>query len=147
MQEFIDSLDKDYLLDDYIFKGDLIVFKIASRKPELVCPYCGQASSKVHSSYEREIQDLPLQNHKVILLVKTRKFFCMNEECNKRTFSERHSFVDVSGKKTNRLVNNILMKSTQLSSMKASRILQQENIDICKSSICLLLKKNATHCG
>ena len=28
---------------------------------EVKCPYCGTLSSKVHSSYEREIQDLPMQ--------------------------------------------------------------------------------------
>ncbi len=147
MQEFIDSLDKSYKLEEYIFKKDMIVFRISSKDIKLKCQYCGAVSSKVHSSYEREIQDLPLQNHKVILLVKTRKFFCSNDKCNKKTFSERHPFVDVSGKKTNRLVSNILRKSTQLSSMKASEILHQENIDISKSSICVLLKKNAIPCG
>ena len=147
MQEFIDSLDENYRMDGYTFKKGLIVFRISSKSKELECPYCGVVASKVHSSYEREIQDLPLQEHKVVLLVKTRKFFCNNEACNKRTFSERHPFVDVSGKKTKRLVDNILRKSTRLSSLKASEILQQENIDICKSSICVLLKKNAIHCG
>lgn len=48
---------------------------------EVKCPYCGTLSSKVHSSYEREIQDLPMQNRKVILLVKTRKMFCSNCKC------------------------------------------------------------------
>ena len=147
MQEFIETLDDNYVLDEYCFKKDMIVFRISSRAEALNCPYCGAVSNKVHSSYEREIQDLPLQEHKVVLLVKTRKFFCNNEKCSKRTFSERHPFVDVSGKKTKRLMNNILRKSTQLSSLKASEILRQENIDICKSSICVLLKKNAIHCG
>ena len=47
------------------------------------CPYCDELSRKVHSIYEREIQDLPLQNKKTILLVRTRKFLCLNPECRK----------------------------------------------------------------
>ncbi len=51
MQEFIDSLDKSYKLEEYIFKKDMIVFRISSKDIKLKCPYCGAVSSKVHSSY------------------------------------------------------------------------------------------------
>ena len=112
-----------------------------------MCPYCGEKSNKVHSTYEREIQDLPMQNKKVILLVKTRKMFCHNSLCSKKTFSENHHFVDRKGKKTRRLENNIIYTSTQLSSVNASKVLKTSNINVCKSSICELLKKNAIHCG
>lgn len=85
---------------------------------EVKCPYCGTISSKVHSFYEREIQDLPMQNRKVIFLVKTR-----------------------------RLVQNILFTSAQLSSVNAEKILKSNSIEVGKSSICSLLKKNAINCG
>ena len=78
MNEFIHELGEDYILDDYKIKKDVVVFHISSKCEELVCPYCGEKSNKVHSTYEREIQDLPMQNKKVILLVKTRKMFCHN---------------------------------------------------------------------
>ena len=29
------------------------------------CPYCGELSQKVHSTYEREIQELQLKNKKL----------------------------------------------------------------------------------
>ena len=44
-------------------------------------------------------------------------------------------------KKTNRLIQNILYTSSQLSSLNASKLLKSENITVCKSSICDLLKK------
>ena len=147
MNEFIHELGEDYILDDYKVKKDIVVFHISSRCEELVCPYCGEKSNKVHSTYEREIQDLPMQNKKVILLVKTRKMFCGNSLCSKKTFSERHHFVDRKGKKPRRLEKNIIYSSTQLSSVNASKVLKTSNIDVCKSSICELLKKNAIHCG
>ena len=88
-----------------------------------------------------------MQGKKVILLVDTRKMRCMNPDCSHKTFSEKHPFVTAKSKKTNRLIQNILYTSSQLSSLNASKLLKSENITVCKSSICDLLKKNAIHCG
>ena len=99
---------------------------------------------KVHSIYYREIQDLPIQEKQVILLVKTRKMFCTNNDCKHRTFSERHSFASDKAKKTNRLIKHVIYTSTQLSSLNASKLLKSEKIQVGKSSICMLLKKMPT---
>lgn len=147
MKDFITALDPNYQLDKYHIKNNVVVFYISSKMSEVKCPYCGTLSSKVHSSYEREIQDLPMQGKKVILLVDTRKMRCMNLDCSHKTFSEKHPFVAAKSKKTNRLIQNILYTSSQLSSLNASKLLKSENISVCKSSICDLLKKNAIHCG
>lgn len=147
MKDFITALDPNYQLDKYHIKNNVAVFYISSKMSEVKCPYCGTLSSKVHSSYEREIQDLPMQGKKVILLVDTRKMRCMNPDCSHKTFSEKHPFVTAKSKKTNRLIQNILYTSSQLSSLNASKLLKSENITVCKSSICDLLKKNAIHCG
>ena len=82
-----------------------------------------------------------MQRKKVILLVDTRKMRCMNPDCSHKTFSEKHPFVTAKSKKTNRLIQNILYTSSQLSSLNASKLLKSENISVCKSSICDLLKK------
>ena len=66
---------------------------------------------------------------------------CMNPDCSHKTFSEKHPFVTAKSKKTNRLIQNILYASSQLSSLNASKLLKSENITVCKSSICDLLKK------
>lgn len=65
----------------------------------------------------------------------------MNPDCSHKTFSEKHPFVTAKSKKTNRLIQNILYASSQLSSLNASKLLKSENITVCKSSICDLLKK------
>lgn len=147
MDELIKTLYADYELIDYKIRDTQIVFKIASNIKSCICPYCGMASSRVHSTYQREIQDLPIHNKQTILLVNTRKIFCDNSDCQFKTFSERHPFVTKSGKKTERLVTNILNTSLQLSSTSASKLLKTESVRVCKSSICTLLKKNAIHCG
>lgn len=147
MDEFIKMLNKDYKLMNYKIEDNQIEFEIVSVKNSCNCPFCGMTSSRIHSIYQREIQDLPLHNKQTILLVHTRKMFCENPDCQATTFAERHPFVAKNGKKTDRLVTNILNTSLQLSSISASRLLKTESIKVCKSSICTLLKKNALHCG
>ena len=147
MQEFVNALDDNYRLDEYRIKDQTVILKISSIHEELKCPYCKAISKRVHSTYEREVQDLPMQDKKVILLIRTRKMFCDNAQCSKKTFSERHAFVGSKGQKTTRLEKRIIRESIQLSSVSASNILKAENIDVCKSSVCALLKKNAVHRG
>lgn len=147
MDEFIKLLNQDYEFVQCRIKDNAVIFHIRSSKKELACPFCGSKSTWVHSTYQREIQDLPIQDKQVILLVDTRKMFCRNQDCSHKTFSEVHPFAAPRAKKTERLLKNIIHTSTQLSSLNASRLLKSENITACKSSICSLLKKNAVHCG
>ena len=141
MDFIVKDLDNNYKLDAFRNKADKIIFEISSEISTANCPYCGKESKRIHSRYQREIQDLPMQGKKVVLLVSTRKFFCDNDACCKRTFSERHTFADANGKRTKRLEKNILFTSSQLSSINASKVLKNSNVDISKSSICVLLKK------
>jgi len=69
MDEFIKMLNEDYELIDYRIKETIIVFEIASNKSNCTCPYCGTVSSRVHSNYQREIQDLPIQNNETIFFL------------------------------------------------------------------------------
>ena len=57
MDEFIKLLDPAYELIQYRIKEDKVIFHIASTIAELECPFCGRKTSKVHSIYEREIQE------------------------------------------------------------------------------------------
>lgn len=128
-------------------KKQQIVFEVQSLKEKVPCPYCGSLSSKVHSIYQREIQDIPLQDKQTIILLNTRKMFCVNPACDHKTFSERFDFIVSNGRKTKRLVDKILLTSAKLSSVSASTLLKANSVKICKSSICDLLKKNTSNCG
>ena len=143
----IKQLDADLTCDEYILRDKQVVFKVSSSRQRVKCPYCGTCSDKIHSVYQREIQDVPLQNKQTILLLNVRKMFCNNGECTRTTFSERFDFVAPNGKKTNRLTEKILITSSKLSSVAAANLLKTDSIKTSKSSICELLKKNAHSCG
>lgn len=143
INSIIKGLSDRYVMEDCKLRNNQYIFKICAKDNEMECPYCGNKSSSVHSEYLREIQDLPIQNQKVILLVNTRKFFCKNNNCSHKTFSEKHPFVRDKGKKTLRLENFILTQSLDVSSVNSSKMLLQEGISVSKSSICEMVKKNS----
>lgn len=146
-QELITLLDCSLKCIDCRLKRDKIIIEANSDKQQVKCPYCGCNSSKIHSLYQRKIQAIPLHNKQTIILLNVRKMFCNNPECSHKTFSERFDFVSPKGRKTKRLIVKILITSSKLSSVSASTLLKADSIKASKSSICDLLKKNASDCG
>ena len=141
MDEFIKGLDKylKYERDETI--GDTYHLYVTSTRKRVNCPYCGQSSTRVHSTYTRSFQDLPIQDKKVIVVIKNRKMFCDNPECKNTTFAETFSFLPPKGKKSKRLINKILEVSLNVSSVTAAALLSNGVADIKKSTICNMLKK------
>lgn len=66
-----------------------VVLVVKTIKSVVSCPCCYQASSRVHSHYQRTVADLPWQGVTVNLQLLTRRFFCVNKTCVRRIFCER----------------------------------------------------------
>lgn len=141
MDEFIKELDKnlDYL--EHEITADDVVIYVASNRKICTCPYCGTDSNRVHSSYEKSFQDLPIMGKKTKIVMENRKFFCDNADCRFTTFAERFDFLKQNGKKTKRLIDKIVDVSLNTSSIAASRVLRDGIADVGKSTVCSLLKK------
>jgi len=146
MDELIKILDPelDYVM--HIAKEQKCIITVVSNRKIVTCPYCGTASSRVHSVYKREFQDLPIQDNQVVILIKNRKMFCANPECSHKTFSERFDFITYKERKTKRLIKKILNLSSRVSSVAASTMLKSDTAAVSKSTICRLLKKNTSDC-
>lgn len=144
MDEIIKMLDKnlDYVSHELI--DDTMYIEVRSNKNSLPCPVCNSMSTKVHSRYKKSFQDLPIQGKKVTILIKNRNMFCTNPDCKKYTFSEAFDFIGQKGKKTQRLIDEIIRVSLTQSSTSAAKYLSETTANIKKSSICNYLKKN-TH--
>jgi hypothetical protein len=52
------------------------------------CPDCGRSSERVHSRYERRLQDLPSQGRAVQMRVMVRRCRCADPNCRRRIFAE-----------------------------------------------------------
>ena len=68
-------------------EGLLILARPASATA--VCPTCGFASARIHSTYRRMLADLPAQGRAVRISVSTRRFRCALVRCHQRIFTER----------------------------------------------------------
>ena len=51
------------------------------------CLACGTWSSRVHSSYVRQVHDLPVGGRPVLIRLAVRRFLCQNAACKKVTFA------------------------------------------------------------
>jgi len=145
MDEFIKLLDRNLEYVCHKIIDDTIYIRVVSIREEIVCPFCGQPSSKTHSHYDRSFQDLPMQNKKVIVILSNRKMLCYNNDCEHTTFAETYDFLPVKAKKSKRLEEAIINLSMNVSSLTASAILNTSIAKVGKSTICNLLKKRRTN--
>lgn len=101
-----------------------------------ICPYCGAISFKVHSKYYRAITDLPVLGKEVILRMQTRKFFCQNPMCEKKTFAEQPgNEVFRYRRRTRRCELMVAQHGLICSSSKAQRLIQAIGIPLCNTTI------------
>ena len=144
MDELIKLLDEDLAYVGHEIIGDTLFLHVVSTRDEAICPYCGKSSSRVHSTYPRSFQDLPMQGKKVTVWIDNRKMFCDNPDCEKKTFAETFVFLPPKGKKSRRLLDKIVDVSLNVSSVAAADILRDGIADVGKSTICNLLKKTTS---
>lgn len=147
MDEFVKLLDPALDYVEHIIKEQKCIITVESNRKVAICPYCETVSSRIHSMYKREFQDLPIGDKQVVILIQNRKLFCMNPECGHKTFSERFDFISYKARKTKRLLEKILSLSSRISSVAASNMLTGDTATISKSTVCRLLKKNTSSSG
>ena len=64
-----------------------VVLKARCSPAGAACPSCGTWSSRVHSSYLRQVHDLPVGGRPVLIHLAMRRFRCTNPACTKVTFA------------------------------------------------------------
>jgi transposase len=69
-------------------KAGLIHVELRACQAVSFCPACGSRTSRVHSRYWRTLSDLPWEGIPVQISLRARKFFCVDERCTRRIFTE-----------------------------------------------------------
>jgi len=94
--------------DGIQWDGSRVTVMVASCLSTAACPKCGQVSHRIHSHYQRHLQDLPWQGIQVRLHWRSRRLFCDRAGCPQRIFTERLPEVAARhGRKTQRLVTTL----------------------------------------
>ena len=126
----------DLNVEDVIKEDNSILLYASSTLKEGKRPYCGNISHQVHSKYIRKISDLSILGKEVVILFESRKFFCKNKECSKKTFAEQPgNEVFRYRRRTRRLELSIIRNGLLLSSLKASNLLSYNGIKLSSSTI------------
>lgn len=94
------------------------------------CPSCGEETSHIHSYYQRHPQDLPISGLQVQLILRVRRFRCLNSQCPRQTFAERLPELPVSARQTGRLGTILESIAVVLSGQAGSRLAEQLAMEV-----------------
>lgn len=109
---------------------------VASTQPIAQCPICKGSSRRVHSRYERTLQDLALAQYGMTLQVQVRGFFCLNSACTRRIFTERIPEVAAPwARKTVRLVERLQSLGLALGGAAGARLASHFGCVVCGSTL------------
>jgi transposase len=89
------------------------------------CPSCSEETSHIQSYYQRHPQDLPISGLQVQLVLRVRRFRCLNSRCPRQTFAERLPELPVSARQTSRLGTILESIAVVLSGQAGSRLAEQ----------------------
>ncbi len=132
---FPEILASGYEIIDVTEGEKEITVEIKPKKHSCKCPECGEESNFVHITFERKIQDLPLNNKTVYLKAHINLYVCLNPECATHTFADDLGFVRPFGTRTYRLDQMILAVAMFMSNEGASRVLKELGVVISADSI------------
>jgi transposase len=107
------------------------------------CPSCGEQTSHVHSYYQRHPQDLPISGLQVQLVLRVRRFRCLNSQCARQTFAERLPELPVSARQTSRLGSILESVAVVLSGQAGSRLAEQLAMPVSADTLLRRAKKKA----
>jgi transposase len=119
-----------------------IILELSSTHQMAECPLCHCSSHRVHSHYERTVKDLPLAQFTLVILLGVCKFFCLNDDCCRRIFSERlPAMVAPWARRTVRYTEKLKTMGLALGGAAAARLSHQLGYGYSRDSILRLITK------
>lgn len=141
LNELIKELDKKLIVTGKEIIDGIMYIYCETERQITKCKYCGKESENVHSTYTRVISDLPIQNYKVKLIIKVKKYFCNNDKCQHTTFAEPLDFVEKNAIRTKRLDNYINNIGLKTSSIEAEKQIKDTHVNVSNNTILRIIKK------
>lgn len=100
-----------------------LYLQLATVSPMVCCSLCGHQSGRIHSHYQRHLQDLPWGKLAVSIELNCRKFFCDNAACQRIIFTEPlPDFANRYARRTERLQQLFYWLGLALSGEAAARL-------------------------
>jgi len=122
--------------------GSTIVAVLVTVGHTRLCPVCQQPSSRVHSRYQRWLDDLPWGCYVVRLRLRVRRFLCNSPSCNRQTFSEQLPELAVPyGRQTLRLAQTLQQVGQQAGGEGGQRVAQMFRSGVSADTMLRLIRR------
>lgn len=143
LQELLPSLSGLRLQGCYLERDTQeMVLTVESTQSIAHCPLCNCSTGRVHSSYQRTLKDLPIVEFGLTVLLQVCKFFCLNEDCHRRIFSERlPGIVAPWARRTERCTARLQAIALELGGSAAARLGQTLGYRQSRNSFLRVLEK------
>lgn len=100
------------------------------------CPGCATVSTSRHSSYFRQLQDLPVQGVVVVVRLKVGRWRCRNPDCERRIFTERlPGIVAPSAQRTVRVCGLVRLIGHSAGGRPAERLMERFGMPVSDTTI------------
>lgn len=134
-QDYSFLLDENHYVYDHVEYNDSLHIYIKSKEHGAICPICGKMSHKLHATYKRKFQDMPLHCKQTFLHANVYKYDCENPACECKVFMEELPFAKASQVRTDALNTLVLATSMFLSNEGASKVLSLLGVQISNDTI------------
>lgn len=125
-----DHVHVDQITEESDAGNPVIVVEMHTVGDHVHCPHCDGEDVYIRSYYTREIAEVPLAGIMTRILVRVRKFECLNEACPVSIFSEELDFAHRSQHRTDALNALILAVGLMMSCRSASLVLSLAGIEV-----------------
>src|SRR5436190_49940 len=115
---------------------------VETTSSEARCPLCQCRSQSIHSRYVRCVADLPWAGWALRLELHVRRFFCYNQDCERRIFTERlPEVVAPYARRTLRLADLLTLIGFALGGEAGSYLIERMGLEVAPETLLRLVRK------
>ena len=109
------------------------------------CSVCGSSSVRVHSRYERKLNDLPIGGRCVQLIARVRRFCCDIASCPRRIFAERFDgVVAPMARRTKRLDEIVFCLAIALGDRPAAALAKRIRVTVSNDTLLRAVRRRGS---
>ena len=124
------------MIEDLCRVDGVLVIAAHPRARGARCGRCGRVSTRVHSSYQRRLADLPVAGYPTELRLRVRRFFCDQNDCSAGTFVEQvPGLTERHGQRTAGLQDALLAVALALAGRAGSRLATALGMPVSRSTL------------
>ncbi|MED2985417.1 transposase family protein [Bacillus thuringiensis] len=129
------------ILKDISPMEDHLRLTIENTQSSHPCPRCHYRFSRPHSRYTSLIQDLPISDHPIRLLLLSPKWFCDSLTCPVKVFTERYDWIASNGRRTIRAENVLRKIAFSTSCLAGEKVAQARHLPVTHDVLLAIIHK------